>query len=177
MDRFWSYGYQATSIQDLVDNMGINRGSLYGTYRGKEALFETALACYMKQVISGFIDILENSEEGLGSIERVLNTLAEAIRFDPEKRGCFLTNTAVGLVPEDRALRRKVVTYFKRIEAAFECALKRAQSRGEIKASANVYALSWYLISSVQGLLVMRKVISDEDVLKDVVSITMSALR
>ncbi len=30
---FWKKGYHATSIQDLVNHLGINRGSLYDTYR------------------------------------------------------------------------------------------------------------------------------------------------
>jgi len=40
---FWAEGYEATSMQDLVEAMGINRGSLYGTFGGKRALFLAAL--------------------------------------------------------------------------------------------------------------------------------------
>lgn len=32
MELFWIQGYHATSIQDLVDHLGINRASLYDTY-------------------------------------------------------------------------------------------------------------------------------------------------
>ena len=36
---FWAKGYEAASIQDLVDAMGIQRGSLYATFGGKQPLF------------------------------------------------------------------------------------------------------------------------------------------
>ncbi len=34
MAAFWTRGYEATSIDDLVEATGINRGSLYGTFGG-----------------------------------------------------------------------------------------------------------------------------------------------
>ena len=46
MKAFWSRGYEATSMQDLVDCMGINRGSLYNTFGGKHELFLEALDHY-----------------------------------------------------------------------------------------------------------------------------------
>jgi TetR/AcrR family transcriptional repressor of nem operon len=38
MNLFWKQGYSATSIQDLVSHLGINRASLYDTYGDKEKL-------------------------------------------------------------------------------------------------------------------------------------------
>ncbi len=37
MDLFWDRGFEATSIQDLVDNVGINRASMYDTFGDKGA--------------------------------------------------------------------------------------------------------------------------------------------
>ena len=45
---FWAKGYEATSVQDLVDCMGINRGSLYDTFGDKHKLFLEALDRYGK---------------------------------------------------------------------------------------------------------------------------------
>ena len=40
---FWAKGYEATSMQDLIDAMGIQRGSLYATFGSKQQLFLKSL--------------------------------------------------------------------------------------------------------------------------------------
>jgi TetR/AcrR family transcriptional regulator, transcriptional repressor for nem operon len=39
MNLFWSRGYGATSMEDLVNALGISRSSLYDTYTDKHSLF------------------------------------------------------------------------------------------------------------------------------------------
>ena len=46
MEAFWARGFVATSMQDLVDTMGINRASIYSTYGDKRTLFIQALTHY-----------------------------------------------------------------------------------------------------------------------------------
>ncbi len=47
VEVFWRQGFEATSIQDLVEATGLNRGSLYNTFGDKAGLFEAALERYM----------------------------------------------------------------------------------------------------------------------------------
>ena len=41
VECFWSRGYQATSIRDLVDTTGLTGASLYNAFGDKRALFRT----------------------------------------------------------------------------------------------------------------------------------------
>ena len=50
MAVFWRNGYQATSIQDLVEATGINRGSLYTTFGDKRGLFLAVLDHYAERI-------------------------------------------------------------------------------------------------------------------------------
>jgi TetR/AcrR family transcriptional repressor of nem operon len=55
---FASHGYSATGIQQIVDTTGINRSSLYATFKGKDALFLTCLQQAMAEdvaVLEGFV--------------------------------------------------------------------------------------------------------------------------
>ncbi len=46
VDCFWARGYEATSVRDLAEHMGIGGASLYNAYGGKRALFVTVLERY-----------------------------------------------------------------------------------------------------------------------------------
>ncbi|MGZ8649825.1 MAG: TetR/AcrR family transcriptional regulator [Solirubrobacteraceae bacterium] len=46
MTVFWRKGYEATSLSDLTEAMGINRTSLYAAFGNKEELFGRALERY-----------------------------------------------------------------------------------------------------------------------------------
>ena len=43
IEVFWARGYNATSIQDLVEHMRINRQSIYDTFGDKHALYLESL--------------------------------------------------------------------------------------------------------------------------------------
>ena len=44
MDIFWRQGYENTSLEDLMREMGIARQSLYDTFGDKRALYLKAMA-------------------------------------------------------------------------------------------------------------------------------------
>ena len=50
MNLFWLNGYNGTSMQDLVDGLGISRSSLYDTFGDKRSLFLKTLENYKKNL-------------------------------------------------------------------------------------------------------------------------------
>ena len=46
IELFWRKGYSNTSVQDLVDYLGIDRGCLYNAFENKHAIFLAALDRY-----------------------------------------------------------------------------------------------------------------------------------
>lgn len=176
MEYFWSHGYEATSMQDLVEHMGINRGSLYDTYGDKHALFQASLDRYLNGLMLPFIQVLEGTGSGKQAIEQVFDGLVQSSLQDKAMRGCFMTNTAVAMLPHDKILRTKIVATFKRIEQAFHRALLRAQQAKEISKKDDLRSLAQYLVSSIQGLLVMRKVTRDTQTLHAISRMTLRIL-
>ena len=60
MQVFWERGYEATSVDDLVQCMGINRFSLYSTFGGKHQLFVAALERYHDTIVADLVGELEH---------------------------------------------------------------------------------------------------------------------
>src|SRR6185295_14348282 len=80
METFWERGYNATSVNDLLAEMGLNRGSLYGTFGDKKQLFLAALDKYQDQNVAMIRDVLGNEEHdgsARAAIEALLNLAIE----------------------------------------------------------------------------------------------------
>ena len=75
LEVFWAKGFEATSMQDLVDHMGINRASMYDTFGNKHALFSRAVDWYATQVLGDIARILEAPGSPLGNKNLFLRVL------------------------------------------------------------------------------------------------------
>lgn len=175
LDAFWCTGYEATSMQDLVDAMGISRASLYNTFGSKHDLFMDVLKHYETQRMHRMIAALRDTSPVRRAIRNVFEHAAdEAAATD--RRGCLLTNTATELCARDAECAEVVQRTFARIEAAFEAALRRGQETGELPAALDAQALARFFTNNLQGLRVAAKTQPDRTALQDVVEVTMQTL-
>jgi TetR/AcrR family transcriptional repressor of nem operon len=176
MAAFWSKGYEATSIADLVDGMGIQRGSLYATFGDKRALFLAALERYQRAVVQELLDALEAPGSGTAAIRRFFRLRVEGSLDRGRPLGCLLTNSAIELARRDRGATARVRASLARLEGAFLRALVRARKGGELEGRRDLRALARFLTSSAQGLSVMAKARPVRPVLEDVVAVVLAAL-
>ena len=176
MSAFWTKGYAATSIEDLVARMGIQRGSLYATFGDKRSLFLSALDRYQRVVTHELFEALEAPGSGLEAIRCFFRLRVEGSLDRSRPAGCLVTNSAVELSGRARGATAKVGGSLTRIETAFLGALRRARAAGELTAPQDLRALARFLTSSAQGLSVMAKTARDRAMLEDVVGIVLSVL-
>lgn len=177
VEAFWSQGYEATSVQDLLNAMGINRGSLYTTYGDKQRLFQAAMARYRREVVAPRLADLEDDGSGLAEIEGFFAGLVARARDGAGRKGCLMTNTCVELAPHDSTAAAAVRANLARIEAAFAAALEHARQRGELATGADTAALARFLVTLLQGLQVMSKAGLPAKHLEDAARTALAALR
>ena len=176
MELFWRKGYHATSIQDLVDHLGVNRASLYNTFGGKHELFEQAFEQYRstnKQAILSFLNEQKSVVEGLRALFRTSVTQSVV---DSEQKGCFVVNTTTELVPGDEVIRKKLNENRATFEKIFRDQLRKAAERGEISSENDFDALASMLFCYYNGLKVVTKLESDEQALNASVDAMLSAI-
>jgi len=171
---FWAKGYEATSMQDLVDAMGIQRGSLYGTFGGKQQLFLTALNRYGDVVVKSLLSLLESEPSAKDSINSFFAQLVEHLMTAGPLRSCLVTNSAIERGLTDEATREKIFSLLNAIEKGFYQALLRARENNEISTNIDLTATAYYLTSSMQGLIVMGKICHDRSVLESINQMTLS---
>jgi TetR/AcrR family transcriptional repressor of nem operon len=176
MEVFWSRGYNAASIQDLVKQMGINRQSLYDTFGDKHALYLQALDRYREVEGRRIFELLEQP----GSVKKTLRQLFEGVvekaLCDGQRRGCFMGNAMSELAGRCKDTAARTCSNMAAAEGAFYRALLRGKKEGELKGVRNPRAVARFLYSSLQGLILMAKATQDRKTLEDVVKVTLSVL-
>ena len=176
VEVFWAKGYEATSMQDLIDAMGIQRGSLYGTFGGKQNLFLKSLKRYSVTVVKKLLEILESKPSAVESIELFFSQLVEHLLTAGELRSCLVTNSAIERGLRDEETKQLVLQLLNALENGFYKTLLRAKENGELSTDLDLKMVANYLTSSMQGLLVMGKVCSERSVLEGINRITLSIL-
>lgn len=176
VEVFWQKGYEATSIQDLVEAMGIQRGSLYDTFKDKFHLFLEAVAYYNTEVVTAAIAPLQQPGAARPAIEAYFLSVAERAAADSSRRGCLLTNSLVELAPHNAEVASVLQKSLSRVEDAFYRALGRAQDLGEIDADKDIRTLAHYLTTTLQGIRAMSKLAPDQETLQQTTQLILRAL-
>jgi TetR/AcrR family transcriptional repressor of nem operon len=176
MEVFWARGYEATSIQDLVEHTGVNRQSLYDTFGGKHALYLAALDRYHEVESRKLFDLLQGPGSVKKALRRLFNGVVEGSLCDKERRGCLMNNAMSELAGRCQATAEKTCRNMEAVEGAFYRALLRGKKDGELKGVREPRAVARFLYSSFQGLVLMAKTNRDRKTLADVVKVTLSVL-
>jgi len=167
MTVFWKKGYAATSLDDLIEAMGIPRQSLYRTFVDKHTLFLKTLEFYDENVTSKVIDTLSAEGPAIDNLKNVFAAWLAAVS-SPEGVGCMMVNTSTQDFSDDSEVARLVKANQTRGVKAFEKTLKRAQLEGDVDASIDPKAVSRTICATVNGMLAMSRTGFSDAFKKDV---------
>lgn len=177
VNLFWEKGYGATSIQDLVDGLGINRASIYATWGDKHQLYLSALQRYRQNASSWLLNEIRTEPSALVIIERFLYFTIDSVIHDNDKRGCFILNSSTELSNSDSEVDAIVLENRQTMEKVLTELIKEGQADGEINKAHSPESMGRYIFSTVNGLRVLGMGQISEDELKEVVQVSISALK
>lgn len=175
LEAFWSRGFEATSMQDLVDCMGINRGSLYATFGDKRALFLATLESYdegRRRMLAEFEKRLEPRD----AIRHVFLAFTRDVSEAGGNKGCFITNTALELAPHDDVIREFVASAQVDVEQYFVRMIRKGKASGDIGQHVRPADAARGLLASLLGLLVLTRSRPEKALLKAIVDEAMRRL-
>ncbi len=147
---FWEKGYANTSVQDLVNHLGINRASLYNVYPDKEALYREALVRYQKVSQQAVREVFQDHPD----IRKGLETLFLGSAQVPEDQptGCMIVNCTVERAREDPS----IFTFLRKNKQAFLEVIKEylasGVASGQLSESLDLDAVARYLYVFYNGL-------------------------
>ena len=152
MRVFWEKGYEATSMQDLVEASGLLKGSLYGAFGDKQALYMIALAHYDQTRMQAGIDMLGGEGNAREKITRLFDAVIDSAKAGVFAGGCLLCNASVEMAPVDSTVEHSVKNTIRRLKAAVTSAIESAVSQPD-----DAEALSGFIICTYFGARVLAK--------------------
>lgn len=175
VNQFWGHGYEATTMQDLVDCTGVNRASLYATYGDKRAIFISALRRYDVVRRQSMLATLEKYRP-IDAIRRLFTGFAEQ-DTDEQPRGCFLANTAVELASHDAEVREIVAKAQRELEAFFRRKIEEGQAAGDIPRDVDPTTKAQALLAALLGVLVLVRSRPESRLLRGITGEILASLK
>lgn len=174
MELFWKQGYEKTSMQDLVNYMGIHRRSIYDTFGDKHTLFIRALSHYVEVMD----ERIKNNIKPELTVKQAIRKLFEMVIYpnDKQPKGCLTVNTAVELSLLDQEVSEKVTETFIKTETLLFDLLKHGQEQREIPEHYDIKGLSKFIHNSLVGIRVLAKTTDDKKELETIIDLTLSIL-
>jgi TetR/AcrR family transcriptional regulator, transcriptional repressor for nem operon len=157
MGVFWSRGYHATALPDLLRATKLSRGSLYAAFGDKHSLFLRALDRYIADGLARMDVELDSRREPLDGLRAYIASYVDRASGADGRRGCLLVATAMELAGRDAEVNRRIGGFFKAMEARVGGALSRVQAAGKLADGVEPSSAARIIVCFVEGLRVVGK--------------------
>jgi TetR/AcrR family transcriptional regulator, transcriptional repressor for nem operon len=166
IEQFWLRGYEATSVRDLADEMGIAGASLYNSFGDKRTLYRSALNRYLEQTFRERIRRLESTLPPHQAITAFFGEIVERSVADKRRRGCMLVNSTLEYVPNDRDFQQIVAAFLSDVESFFIRSVASGQRAGTVATAQTAEDLSRMLLGQLLGIRVLARIRPDRSLLE-----------
>ncbi|WP_370895622.1 TetR/AcrR family transcriptional regulator [Chryseobacterium gossypii] len=173
---FRSKGYDTASADELLQAMGIGKGSFYLAFKGgKQELYVRSIRQFAENFNRRIAQAIEQSEDKIEFIRQFFLRLADAEDCDIE-RGCYLGNALVQLSEKDESIKKITAGLLKDLQKNFARVIKNAQRSGQLKNKENPEILAWHLTNLWNGIHVTRRMESSPEILRSLIEMNLKLL-
>ncbi|MFI5846086.1 TetR/AcrR family transcriptional regulator [Catenuloplanes sp. NPDC051500] len=152
--QFNETGYHGTSVEDLSRVTGLSKGSLYGAFGDKDALFRRVFEEYCESSDRNAAARVEGPEDQ--ALDR-LRAWLTAPEGRPDRRGCLLAKTTAELAWEDEAIAARSLAAYGTLLESCRLLIEQAQRAGHIDPAADPAALGGLVLATHRGIEALLK--------------------
>ena len=178
MEQFWKEGYEASSVQKLLDCTGINRGTLYNSFGDKDTFFKSCIDQYNANMANHINASLKN--EKLAAWDAINEYFEQAVLSLSNKHrgmGCLLVNSLCESINYDKEMKKVVRASLAAIRKPLVLRLKEAQKKGKLKKGVSVESAANILMNMLHGLRVNARDGKNARQLQELIKFTVNSLK
>jgi TetR/AcrR family transcriptional repressor of nem operon len=169
---FWTGGYEATSLDELLNDVGLSKSSFYGAFGSKHDMLLASLDRYIETVLQANTDDLQRGPARAA----IVRSFEKILGFKLSSKTCFLQVCAIELGAHDQLVRLRVRRGLELLEEAYRKAIVRGQEAGQFAADADARVLSTFLVANLYGLQVLGRANIAADARKKTLGTILKAL-
>lgn len=167
-ETFWTSGFAATSLDDLMRATGLGKGSLYGAFGDKQALFQRVLDGYCANVTAGLRKRLSGPDSSAATRLRALFDVAVAAGAPPgPQRACLLAKSTAELAATNAEVAVRAQQTFTTFAGLLRAEVENAQAAGDIPGDRDPQRMAHHLLTVLRGMEALAEAGMDESVLRD----------
>ncbi|KDC58001.1 TetR/AcrR family transcriptional regulator [Bordetella bronchiseptica] len=175
MRTFWTQGYEGTSIQDLVQAMGVNKPSLYATFGCKEEIFREAIELYDRVEGRATSQSLAQARTAREAVETMLRANARAYAVAEGPRGCMIVLSSLLGAPENARVRAYLADNRLAGETLLKDRLAQGIAQGDLAPTADIDQLAAFYTTVLEGLSIQARDGAGADKLNTIIDAAMLA--
>ena len=158
---FNTKGFNATTISDLVEATGMQKGSLYFHFPGKDAIAREVLNEATDEFMEFLSKVLGGDNPGAG-LENFFRSALDKHLATGFVGGCIFGNTALEMTDFDPEFAGMIDRVFDDWISMVASVVTGAQKRGQIRADINDEAMAKHIIATIEGGIMMSRLKKDE---------------
>jgi AcrR family transcriptional regulator len=156
MHLFWEKGYGSTSIADILARAGVNSGSLYHFFPGKQDLLLAVLDAYVGGIRPMLLEpAWRGVDDPIEKVWKLMDGYRRALVDTDCTYGCPIGSLALELHEPDPAVREKLALNFSNWIAAIEECLEAAGER--VPPEVDRRALAEFVLTTMEGGVMLAR--------------------
>lgn len=150
-------GYNGTSVNDIVTEAEVPKGSFYNYFKSKEDYMVEALKFYFGKCQRAVQELKDKSVDPRERFEGFFGGMIKNLERYEYKKGCLIGNITQEMSDNNEAIRQAVDCIHNRLEEALQVCIEEGQALGYYTKALTSHQLASFILCSWQGAQLRMK--------------------
>jgi TetR/AcrR family transcriptional regulator, transcriptional repressor for nem operon len=154
-------GYKNTSLDDIFTESGINKGSFYFHFSGKDELVDAVIDHFFGGIEHRLVPLFNGPGTSLEKLSAYFEGLAWLMERSGCTGGCLLGNLTLEVSDWHEGLRDHLSSCFDRLKGHLVDVITGGQRSGDIRTDRSADELATFVVALIEGALMLSRVKKD----------------